>query len=52
MLAAAPEREESGIRFEGVGFRYPDQSVFALRNIDLRIARGETVALVGPQRRR
>jgi ATP-binding cassette subfamily B protein len=47
MLAAAPEREESGIRFEGVGFRYPDQSVFALRNIDLRIARGETVALVG-----
>jgi ATP-binding cassette subfamily B protein len=47
MLAAAPEREERGIRFEGVGFRYPDQEGFALRNIDLFIPRGETLALVG-----
>ncbi len=47
MLVAAAEREERGIRFEGVGFRYPDQDGFALRNIDLYIAPGETVALVG-----
>ena len=46
-LAAAPERDERGIRFEGVGFRYPEQERFALRGIDLTIAPGETVALVG-----
>ncbi|MDC0720259.1 ABC transporter ATP-binding protein [Nannocystis bainbridge] len=47
-LPAAPARGERGIRFEGVGFRYPDQDGFALRNIDLSIGPGETVALVGP----
>jgi len=47
MLTAGPEREERGIRFEGVGFRYPDQEGFALRGIDLYIPRGETLALVG-----
>jgi ATP-binding cassette subfamily B protein len=47
MLAATPEREEQGIRFEGVGFRYPDQDRFALRNIDLLIPPGQTLALVG-----
>ena len=47
MLTAAPAREERGIRLEGVGFRYPDQEAFALRHIDLFIARGETLALVG-----
>ncbi len=48
MLAAAAERPERGIRFEGVGFRYPDQDGFALRNIDLYIPPGESIALVGP----
>ncbi|MBA3548743.1 MAG: ABC transporter ATP-binding protein [Nannocystis sp.] len=47
MLVAAAERQERGIRFEGVGFRYPDQDGFALRNIDLYISPGESVALVG-----
>jgi ATP-binding cassette subfamily B protein len=46
-LPAAAERAERGIRFEGVGFRYPDQDGFALRHIDLFIRPGETVALVG-----
>ena len=46
-LPAAPARDERGIRFEGVGFRYPEQERFALRGIDLTIAPGETVALVG-----
>lgn len=47
-LGPAPIRAERGIRFEGVGFRYPDQSRFALRNIDLLIPPGQTLALVGP----
>ncbi len=47
MLPAATARDELGIRFDGVGFRYPDQERFALRNVDLHIARGETIALVG-----
>lgn len=47
MLTAVAERQERGIRFEGVGFRYPDQDRFALRNVDLLIAPGESVALVG-----
>jgi ATP-binding cassette subfamily B protein len=47
MLGPAPIRAEPGIRFEGVGFRYPDQDRFALRNIDLLIPPGQTLALVG-----
>ncbi|HVI03120.1 MAG TPA: ABC transporter ATP-binding protein, partial [Enhygromyxa sp.] len=47
MLAAAPERDEQGIRFENVGFRYPDQDRFALRNVDMLIPPGQTLALVG-----
>jgi ATP-binding cassette subfamily B protein len=46
-LGPAPVRAERGIRFEGVGFRYPDQDRFALRNIDLLIPPGQTMALVG-----
>ncbi|UQA58356.1 ABC transporter ATP-binding protein [Polyangium aurulentum] len=41
------EASEQGIRFEGVGFRYPGQERFALRGIDLFIPRGQSVALVG-----
>jgi ATP-binding cassette subfamily B protein len=41
------EGGEPGIRFEGVGFRYPGQERFALRGIDLFIPRGQSVALVG-----
>ncbi|RYE94742.1 MAG: ABC transporter ATP-binding protein [Myxococcales bacterium] len=37
----------AGIRFEGVGFRYPGQERWAVRGIDLTIAPGESVALVG-----
>ena len=39
-------REE--VRFEGVSFRYPSASEEALRDVSLRVARGETLALVGP----
>ena len=36
------------IRLEGVGFRYPGSRAWALRGLDLEIAKGARVALVGP----
>ncbi|WP_437632665.1 ABC transporter ATP-binding protein [Sorangium sp. So ce854] len=38
---------ERGVRFEGVGYRYPGQSRWALRGIDLHIPSGQSLALVG-----
>jgi ATP-binding cassette subfamily B protein len=38
---------EEGIRFEGVGFRYPDSERWALRHIDLFVPKGQSLALVG-----
>ena len=38
---------KEGIVFEGVGFRYPGQTKWALRHVDLAIPRGQSVALVG-----
>jgi len=38
---------EQGLRFEGVGFRYPGREEWALRGIDLFIPRGQSIALVG-----
>src|SRR5690606_24180798 len=45
----APRAEERGIRFEGVSFRYPgkDDGKWVLRDVDLFIPRGQSVALVG-----
>ena len=40
-----PVRE--GIVFEDVGFQYPGSGAWALRHINLRIAPGERIALVG-----
>jgi ATP-binding cassette subfamily B protein len=40
-------RDEQGIRFEGVGFRYPGNDDWALRDIDIFIPRGQSLALVG-----
>jgi ATP-binding cassette subfamily B protein len=42
---AAPAGE--GIRFDGVGFRYPGSDAWALRAIDVAIPRGQSLALVG-----
>jgi ATP-binding cassette, subfamily B, bacterial len=39
---------EEGIRFNGVGYRYPGQSNWTLADISFSIAPGEVVALVGP----
>jgi ATP-binding cassette subfamily B protein len=38
---------EEGIRFEGVGFRYPDAPEWALRGVDLFLPKGRSLALVG-----
>src|SRR6266446_9205815 len=42
------ERARGAIEFRGVGFQYAGTSVAALHQIDLRVAPGETIALVGP----
>ena len=45
--AREPRPAEAGIRFEGVGFRYPGQEKWALSKIDLFVPAGESLALVG-----
>lgn len=40
-------RDEQGIRFEEVGFRYPGAEEWALRGVSVFIPRGESLALVG-----
>jgi subfamily B ATP-binding cassette protein MsbA len=42
------DRAHGEIAFEGVGFSYPNTERIALAGIDLAVAPGETVALVGP----
>jgi len=44
---APHEKPEAGVRFEGVGFRYPGRETWALRGVDLFVPRGQSVALVG-----
>ncbi len=45
--AAEWRTRRAEIRFEGVGFKYPDKQEWALRGIDLTIGSGESLALVG-----
>jgi ATP-binding cassette subfamily B protein len=45
--ALGPGRHGSALRFEGVQFRYSDADEAVLRRIDLDIAPGETIAIVG-----
>jgi ATP-binding cassette, subfamily B, bacterial len=45
--AAVPARLADGIVFEHVGFTYPGTDAPVLREVNLRIAAGSTVALVG-----
>ena len=48
----APERVEGQLVFESVSVRYRDDERLALDRLSLRVAPGETVALVGPVRLR
>ena len=41
-------RLRTGIRFDGVSFRYRPESDWALENVSLEIPRGKRIALVGP----
>lgn len=45
-LVRGPQPED-GVRFENVGFRYPDASDFALTDVTLHLPPGASVALVG-----
>ena len=45
--APAVRASERGIRFEKVGFRYPGREEWALRDVDLFIPEGQSIALVG-----
>ena len=47
MLDAPRERDEQGIRFEDVGFRYPGKDAWALRHVSLFLPGGTSLALVG-----
>ena len=45
--AAAYKKLEQGIRFENVSFAYPSRNSLVLKNVDLWVPRGTTLALVG-----
>jgi len=42
-----PSSDERGIRLIGVSFRYPGQAKWVLRDVDLFIPKGQSVAIVG-----
>lgn len=44
---AAMATTEQGIRLENVSFKYPGSEKWVLRNVDLFVPRGQSVALVG-----
>ena len=46
-VAPAAPRDGVGIRFRNVTFRYPDSARIALDDLDLEIAPGQVVAIVG-----
>lgn len=45
--AELPATTERGLRFENVSFRYPGQEKWVLRDVDLFVPAGQSVALVG-----
>lgn len=45
--APIPDRIEDGITLSGVAFTYPGQAAQALRDVDLHLPAGSTVAIVG-----
>jgi ATP-binding cassette subfamily B protein len=45
--APAVVQPEEGVRFEGAGFQYPGSERWALRNVNLFVPKGQSLALVG-----
>src|SRR5436853_2619546 len=45
--ALVVSRPRGAVRFEGVGFRYSDVGGWVLRDLDLELRPGETMAIVG-----
>jgi ATP-binding cassette subfamily B protein len=43
----APQQVEGHLRFDGVGFTYPEADTPVLRRVDLEVRPGETLAIVG-----
>ena len=43
----APDAAERGIRFDDVGFKYPNSDEWALRHVSIFVPAGQSVALVG-----
>ena len=43
----APQPIREGFEFRGVGFHYPGKDRWVLRNVSLRLGRGERLALIG-----
>ncbi len=46
-ISAGPKLRERGIRFENVGYRYPDNQRWAIRGFSLYIPNGQKLAIVG-----
>lgn len=46
-LLPTPDRTEQGIRLDHVSFRYPGQDRWVLRDVNLFVPRGQSIALVG-----
>ncbi len=46
-LQSSETTEERGIRFDGVGFQYPGTDRWALREVNLFVPAGQSLALVG-----
>ncbi|MEJ2687272.1 MAG: thiol reductant ABC exporter subunit CydC [Gammaproteobacteria bacterium] len=44
----SPAIRDHALRFQGVHFRYPDNETWVLQDIDLEIAAGRRIAVVGP----
>lgn len=47
MDAVVPTADDLGIEMEAVAFRHPGEAADALHDVDLRVARGEILAVVG-----
>jgi ATP-binding cassette subfamily B protein len=48
LAAIDPGRLQGVIEFKGVSYSYPGAPVLALQNLNLKVAAGQTIALVGP----